>query len=514
MAERVRIELRPLGRSIDVERGMELRDVLYDLGVEFPCGGKGQCKRCRVQLLEGELAPSDAELQFLSAEERDAGWRMACRGRVQGPLTLKVEQHEAEILGDRSRLDFEPMTGLGVAVDLGTTTLVAQLVDLATGRILASESALNPQVAYGSDIMHRLQFALDGAGGSKLVTLIREAVGGLVARALESGARTHADESPLAALNRVVVVGNTAMHHLFSALEVERLARYPFESEHSGLQEFSADELAWRIGADVPVRVLPCFGGFVGSDILAGILATRMHEDAALTALIDLGTNGEIVIGSSERLICASTAAGPAFEAGGIEQGMRAVHGAIDQVDVGERDVRCHVVGGGEARGICGSGVVDAVAAALELGWLEPSGRLATGHARIPLAGAVHVSQADVRQLQLAKGAIAAGVRILLTLLGKSASDLQRIHLAGAFGNYIDHASAERIGLMPRDAGPAKAVGNSALLGAKLALFTADDSGWEFSELRERVEHVPLAASPDFQQIFVEELQFPDSLSP
>ncbi|MDP6977188.1 MAG: ASKHA domain-containing protein [Myxococcota bacterium] len=424
-------------------------------------------------------------------------------------MTLSVEQHAAPILADHSQFSFEPREGFGVAVDIGTTTLVAQLVELATGRILASHTALNPQGARGSDVMSRLDYASRATARVELNSLIQGEVGKLVADCVTT------TDLQRDALTHVVLVGNTAMHHLFSGLELQTLARAPFEPADTGLQEFSAGDLGWDVAGDVVVRFLPCLGGFVGSDILAGVLATRMHESSTLTALIDLGTNGEIVIGSRERLLCASTAAGPAFEAGGIAQGMRATRGAIDQVRVGSNtsdELRCHVVGGGRAKGICGSGLVDAVAAGLDNGLIEASGRLAgDGHKRLDLVDSVHLTQSDIRQLQLAKGAVAAGIRILLGRLGKSERDLQHLFLAGAFGNYVNRASAERIGLIPARAENCDAMGNSALLGAKLALFSTCSADLEFGDLRQRVEHIPLASSQEFHEIFIQQTRFPEA---
>ncbi len=507
MSELVRIRLHPSGDEVEVALGSALRDVLFAFGVEFPCAGRGSCRRCRVEVLTGNLPPSEDETQLLSAAELQAGWRLACRGRVEGPLTISVEQHAAPILADHSHFAFEPQEGFGVAVDVGTTTLVAQLVELASGRILASHTALNPQGTRGSDVMSRLDYAASETTRRELSSLIQAEVGKLVVDCVATA------ELQRDALTHVVLVGNTAMHHLFSGLALETLARAPFEPTDTGPQEFRARDLGWDVGGDVAVRFLPCFGGFVGSDILAGVLATRMHESSALSALIDLGTNGEIVIGNRERLLCASTAAGPAFEAGGIEQGMRATRGAIDQVSVGGDTpdaLRCHIVGGGRAKGICGSGLVDAVAAGLETGRIEPSGRLAgEGRKRLDLVDSVHLTQSDIRQLQLAKGAIAAGIRILLERLGKSEHDLQHLFLAGAFGNYVDHTSAERIGLIPAYAANCDAIGNSALLGAKLALFSTRSADFEFADLRQRVEHIALASSQEFHEIFIEQTRFP-----
>jgi uncharacterized 2Fe-2S/4Fe-4S cluster protein (DUF4445 family) len=503
MRHRVRLELRPLGRSVEVERGALLRDVLYAYGVEFPCGGRGRCKRCRIRLLEGALPIGEEEAAILGGPERAEGWRLACRCRAEAPVTLLVEQFRAPILVDHSRFDFEPRPGCGVAVDLGTTTLAAQLLDLESGRVLAVQTALNPQAAYGSDIMSRTQFALEEKGREKLTGLVRAALGDLVRGTMASAGR---ERTPL---ESVVVVGNTVMHHLFCGLDVAALATVPFESDTGGLQEFRAEELGWTLRGNPRVRFLPCLGGFVGSDVLAGLVATRMHEIDELTALVDLGTNGEIVLGNAQRMLCASTAAGPAFEAGGIQMGMQATTGAIHQVTAVDGGVECRVLGSGAARGVCGSGLVDAVAAGLDLGWVEPSGRLEDGRGILHLTGSVHLTQSDIRQLQLAKGAIAAGLRILLARWGAAPGAAPSVNLAGAFGNYVNRESGRRIGLIDLPDERVESAGNTALLGAKLALFGAEREAHELADLRARIEHVPLAADPSFQEIFVEETRFP-----
>ena len=205
--------------------------------------------------------------------------------------------------------------------------------------------------------------------------------------------------------------------------------------------------MGWNLPEKTVVEFLPCIGGFVGSDILAGIVATGLHESRELVALMDLGTNGEVVVGNHERLLCASTAAGPAFEGARISMGMRAATGAISEVRAQNGTVACRVIGGGAPRGLCGSGLVDAVAAGLELGWIRPDGRM-TSDRGMPLAGTVTLSAADVRELQLAKGAIATGLRMLAARFGASLDDIHQLHLAGAFGNYINRASAQRIGLL------------------------------------------------------------------
>lgn len=490
MSSRVRIRLHPLGKTLEVAPGSPLQDALYPYGVEFPCGGRGRCKRCRVKVLEGELPPSPGEERILSAGELADGWRLACHALVSSDITIEIAQWETAILADASTFDFTPREGLGVAVDLGTTTLVAQLLDLRTARVLGVRSALNPQVRFGADIMSRVELAVR-EGRQRLTDAIRAEIGTLL--------RKLAPREPLA---DVAIVGNTVMHHLFCGVPVEPLTHCPFESPNDGLIVFRASELGWNVPGDPPVRFLPCLGGFVGSDILAGILATRMHESERLAALVDLGTNGEIVVGNRDRLLCASTAAGPAFEGGRIGMGMRAATGAITEVSVNDGHMECRVLGHVAPRGICGSGLVDAVAAGLDLGLIRHTGRLAEGKT-LPIAGTVVLAQADIRELQLAKAATAAGIQILLDKWGAAPADLHRVYLAGAFGNYLNRASARRIGLLDFSPDAVEPAGNTALLGAKIALFR------ETFDMPGKVEHIPLGSDPAFQEKYVDAMTFP-----
>jgi uncharacterized 2Fe-2S/4Fe-4S cluster protein (DUF4445 family) len=464
---------------VEAAAGTPLRDLLFAYGVEFPCGGKGRCRGCRVRVLDHALEPVPEEAAILSAAEIEAGWRLACRARAERDCTLEIAQFEAAILSDHSQFRFKPRTGTGIAVDLGTTTIVVQMLDLSTAHVLGVRTALNPQAAHGADIMSRIQHVLQGGD---LTALIRHRVAELIA-----------DLAPVDS-PEVVIAGNTVMHHLFCGISVEPLSHYPFETPRLDWEEVELE-------GGLRVHFLPNLGGFVGSDILAGILATGMHESAETQALIDLGTNGEIVIGNRERLLCASTAAGPAFEGGRISAGMRAQTGAVWEVALSGGEMRCSVIGGGEPRGICGSGLVDAVAAALDLGLVKPSGKL--NGCVIALAPGLTVTQADVRELQLAKGAIAAGISILARRSGIRVEDIRRVFLAGAFGNYINRASARRIGLLPFPEERIEPAGNTALIGAKMALFEPDRT---FAAIRSRIEHVPLGSDPEFQECFVSSL--------
>ncbi len=504
MTQKVPIQLFPLNERLEVEPNTSLQDVLFPYGVDFPCGGEGHCRGCRVRVLEGALPVTPEDEESLTLAEIAAGWRLACKARTESPLKLEVAQWEILILSDDTRFDFEPAEGIGVAVDLGTTTLVVQLLDLSRGDVLGVKTALNPQAIHGADVMSRIQFALAEANPAdgRLTKEIRICLQTLIVEAL-----SEARVDPLL-LREIVLVGNTVMHHLFCGIDVEPLSHVPFEPVRDGVQLLSIEELGWSGCGNPLVRFLPCLGGFVGSDILAGVLATGLAETNELSALADLGTNGELVVGNRDGLICASTAAGPAFEAGRIRMGMRAAVGAITSISVRNGQLYCHVLGNINPRGICGSGLVDAISVGLEMGKVLPSGRLPNGLKELELCPPVNLIQADIRELQLAKSAIAAGLRVLLERIGAQMKDLQILHLVGVFGNYVNRHSARRIGLLELPESRIHPAGNTALRGAKMALLSKTILNRTLSQIRNKIQHISLGADHKFQDLFVENINF------
>ena len=490
-----------MGVEVLAEPGASLRDVLFEQGVEFPCGGQGRCRGCKILVHAGNFPINDVQRDRLTESELAAGWRLGCQGFVNDDLVIELHQWDAAVLSNDSDFAFTPQEGYGVAVDIGTTTIVAQLLNLQTGRVLAVRTALNVQARHGADVMSRVQFSTADGQQKVLETAIRDQVGSLI-RQLVKKTEIDADN-----LQKVVAVGNTVMHHLFCGIDVEPLSHVPFEPIDDGLQTLTATQLGWGFAPNATVYFLPCLGGFVGSDVLAGILATGVHTSSDLVGLIDLGTNGEMVFGSGGNLICASTAAGPAFEGAMISCGMRASSGAIWRVSNNGSGFHTEVLGDDEARGVCGSGLVDAVAVGLDIEQVGPSGRLAKGLDGLKLAENITLTQADIRHLQLAKGAIAAGVHIILKKLGTRASEVRKVYLAGAFGNYVNHDSARRIGLIEFDEKRLQASGNAALLGAKLALFT--QGAPDYSAVVQNIEHITLSSDPEFQDTYVDEMSFP-----
>ena len=508
----LKVRLLPQGLDLVLERGdplggalgraVSLADLLAVNEVEFPCGGKGVCRGCRVRVVSGTLEPGEKDRARLSPEELAQGWRLACQARPQEDLVLELRQWSAQVLTDQTSFAFKPAEGLGLAVDIGTTTMAAQLLDLKSGQVLGTRTALNPQARYGADIMSRICFALSDGGGPTLEKLVKDQLAGLVAGLMEQAPK---GASPA----RAVLVGNTAMHHLFLGHPMDGLASYPFEGGHPEGAELSGVELGWKGAESCRALFLPNLGGFVGSDILAVILATGMHKAADIQGAADLGTNGEIVFGNRDVLWVASTAAGPAFEGAKISQGMRAARGAVDRVSAVDGRLETHVIGGGAATGVCGSGLVDAVARGLDLGLLDVSGRVGPGG--LEMKDGVRITQKDIRELLLAKAAIATGMRILGRLAGLGERDRAGFFLAGAFGKALDLDSGRRIGLFTPNAADIVPVGNAALLGAKMALFTAFDSKDPFADILSKTRHVSLEKDPDFQEMFVDQLGFPET---
>jgi len=492
----VPIRLEPLGVEFEVQRHAPLLPSLTEHGIEFPCGAQGICGGCRVRVLSGWLPVTRADQEHFSPHELSNGWRLACHARAIDALAIECGQWRMDVLSDSSAIAAGEKRGFGIAVDVGTTTIAAQLIDLSSGSVLALETILNPQATYGADVMSRIRAVLQG---TDLTTRIRVALAQVIARLSEA----HQHD-----VTEVLLVGNTVMHHLFCGLDVEPLAHVPFASPHLGEQRFTARDLGWNLPETCAIRFAPCIGGFVGADVLAGIVAVDMANSTELIALIDLGTNGEIAIGNRNGLVCASTAAGPAFEAGSIRMGMRAVTGAVSHVSLARGQMQVMVIGDVPPRGICGSGLVDAVAAGLHRGSILSSGRIADRTRVFPVAPPVTLSQSDVRELQLAKGAIAAGFKLLLRRIGASVGELKSIYLAGAFGNYVLIDSAIAIGLLTEPRSIIHAAGNTALRGAKMLLMQS-----KAPRLPE-IQHISLAAAPGFQDEFVACMAFPETGHP
>ncbi|GAB6174783.1 ASKHA domain-containing protein [Paradesulfitobacterium aromaticivorans] len=418
----------------------------------------------------------------------------------------------------------------GLAIDIGTTTVVVYLVDFNRGTVIASGAVTNPQNIFGADVIARITHA---AGGPQALQELQEKVvvgiNGIIAQ-LTGKCEVSPEE-----IYQAVVVGNTTMSHLFLGIDPSFLAPAPFIPAFQQAVEIEAGELGLNILATAIVTVLPNVAGYVGSDTVGVMLAGGADRLQGVNLMVDIGTNGEIVLIGKGSILTCSTAAGPAFEGAEIKHGMRAAEGAIERVHISS-DVEVGVIGGTKPRGICGSGLIDALSEMVRVGVVESSGRLAAKEAQLenlpPLVrrrlrgsggGAEFVlvwgedsatgedlviSQKDVRELQLAKGAIMAGIRVLLRELGAEVREIDRVLLAGAFGNYIGKESALGIGLLPPvPLDRIAAIGNAAGDGAKMALLSVAEKERALS-LARQVRHIELSSDKGFQEEFIDALSF------
>ncbi|MCD6507201.1 DUF4445 domain-containing protein [Candidatus Poribacteria bacterium] len=417
----------------------------------------------------------------------------------------------------------------GLALDIGTTTVVGSLVNLITGGEVAVSSEMNPQAVYGGDVVSRLTYAIEREEGldalnDKVVGVINKIVDELI---ILSGVDRES-------IYDVTVVGNSAMHHLFLKIPPHHLAVLPYVPAVSD----PVDAPAWKLGIKVNemanVHYLPNVAGFVGADAVGVILATGLGRRKGLTLAIDIGTNGEVVLSNGERVMACSTAAGPAFEGANITHGMRAAPGAIESFRIrenGEIDIK--VIGNNTPVGICGSGIFDIVAELLRIGVVDSSGRMRKREeleGKLPEAlierivedethglsfkvarneeDQILITQGDIRQVQLAKGAIRAGIEVIMKEMGVKAEDLDEVLMAGAFGSYLRKESALRIGIIPPvPEDKIHFIGNAAMVGAKMALISVDMRE-EARRIARSVRYVPLATNPEFQTYFMEGMLF------
>lgn len=451
------------------------------------------------------------------------------------PEVLRQNSHEVTVVTRWSEvIAIEPgdtsQDLYGVAFDIGSTTLVGSLINLLTGDIVATHSEGNPQRAYGADVISRISYvSSEEKGLETLQTKVIDALNGIIEKlAAEAGIKPEM-------VYEVTVVGNTTMLHLFLGISPVYLAQAPYVAAVKSVADVRAVELGLKINPAGYCIVVPNIAGFVGADTVGVVLATNLDKSKEIRLAIDIGTNGEIVLGSEKSLYACSTAAGPAFEGAQIKFGMRAAPGAIERVDISD-DVKIQTINSQPAIGICGSGLIDAVAEMLKVGVIDYTGRIQDPESASHLPDKVRkrivegnngydfilayraengleedllLTQKDIRELQLAKAAILAGIKILENELGIKEQDVEEVLLAGAFGTYIRKESAWRIGLVP-DLGleRIRAVGNAAGVGSQLVL-VSEEARQNAFEIADKVRYIELTARPEFQEKFMEAIYFP-----
>lgn len=473
-----------------------LSQILVDAGITHPhpCGGHGICGKCAVRAT-GALSPMDSterEALERSGHSPEEGWRLSCLCDATGDVTLYYNTSKPALQGLLTGFSKEfslcpPRmgNGIGMAVDIGTTTVAAYLLDLTDGRLLDSACRENPQKVHGADVISRVGYALSG-GADALRTEMEIC--------LDELARDMSARAGVAVPDTVVAVGNTAMLHLLTGTDPSPLAAAPFVlKRHFG---------EWEEGRYYP----PCISAYVGADMTAAILASDMCKQGKTSLLLDVGTNGEMALLHHGQLLCCSTAAGPAFEGAGISCGSLAIPGAVCAVRAYEGSLRCETIDNKPAVGLCGTGLIDAVAALLKLGALEESGFMEED---APLGDTgLTLTRADIRQVQLAKAAIRAGIDTLLCEAGVGYEDIDTVYLAGGFGSYLHPESCADIGMIPRELiGKLRVLGNAAGQGASLMLLSTEELA-AAEEIAKSATTLELSSSMVFMEKYVDSMMF------
>lgn len=485
------IRILPHNLQITANHGDNLLQVLRRAGAapDAPCGGNRTCGKCRATVNGREV--------------------LTCQTTICEDLTVMLpEEEDLQILTDAAaekpaRQIHEEFL---LAFDIGTTTVVCYLLGGETGEQIACAGMANPQSVYGGDVISRIRAAQEGNAGH-LTRLIRDVMTQLAEKVCQEG---HADPKKI---RKVCAVGNPAMQQLFLGMDTANLAAIPFAPALTQATTIPCGTLL-PLCPDAELMIIPNISGYIGADTMGCILSTGLYQAEEITLLVDIGTNGEMVLGNRHGMITCATAAGPALEGANIRFGMRAAAGAIDHVCYDGETFRCSVIGGGKAKGICGSGLIDAVAAAMDAGLLNSRGRILSTNTHpdqrvIYLTPEVYLTQEDIRQVQLAKGAIAAGIRLMANRLGISLGDIRHVLLAGAFGSFLNPASACRIGLIPGELkSRITAVGNAAGEGAKL-LVRQEGLLELCQQLTDATSHLELASLPNFPKVFAQAMRLP-----
>jgi len=525
MPESFRIDFEPLGRRGEARPGQTLLNAAQAAGVGLAsvCGGAGTCEECRLRLVSGRLTPATLVEQIsLTEEDLAAGFRLACQAEPLSDVKLDIPP---ESLSTAQRLQIEGQEtytavnpavfargAYGLAVDIGTTKLAAYLVSLETGETVAKAGMMNPQIAFGEDVISRIAYAGREPDGAKtlqqvLVDTLNKMVAGMCAEA----------HVPPNSVLDAVLVGNTIMHHLFAGLPVEQLGHAPFTPATTQPLTIPAGELGLILGPASKAYLPPVIAGYVGADHIAMLLATEAWKSTRNIIALDIGTNTEISLVANGKVTCCSCASGPAFEGAHIREGMRAAPGAIERARWSDGKFLWQSIENLPPVGICGSGILDVVAALQDGGLVKRTGVMKTNSgfegvlvpaAQTGLGRDLVVTRKDVHEIQLAKSAIRVGVEILLQNAGLVSADLDEFIVAGAFGTYLDLRSAERTGMFPHLALERfRQVGNAAGVGAKQMLVSVDKRR-EAEGIAGQISYVELTTQAAFTPLFMEHLCF------
>lgn len=554
----VQVSFKQANISIEVKNSSTILDVARKAGViiESPCNGAGTCGKCLVQIEQESLINVIQKAKGRDSGLADQGYVLACQSELTGDVTieaiptladknLKILNHGQSLANERHsfitkkynrKLDSTAiyadgellgtergntkLKNYGAVVDIGTTTLVASLVDVDSGKELASASALNPQATYAQDVLSRINFAAEKSGLAVMYTGLIQEINRLITEIAKKAAVKKNN------IYEVVFSGNTCMLHLAVNINPVTLGKYPYTPVINGGIHVKTVEHNLDVAEFGLIYLPPIISSYVGADITAGILAGKLYSQKGTTLFVDIGTNGEMVLAVDGRLIAASTAAGPAFEGMNITHGMRAGLGAIESFEIKDNGFTATTIGGIEATGICGSGLLDIVAELVAHGVIDKNGKLKNPNTTVlpgflkerlvrqeeklvfKLSEKVWISQKDIRQVQLAKGAIRSGIEFLLSNVGINAAAVDRVLIAGSFGYHLRVKSLIHLGLLPPEfADKVEMVGNTSKSGGQAFLLNKSYRN-EMSQLVKNVNVIELADYQDFDKVFVNCLGF------
>jgi len=549
MQQRITINLNTDSKTTDKTTILEYCRSHGIAGIETPCGGKGTCGKCKVtvtkpyykDVLACQTKICDG-MEIIVGKKESTGTGTGTAGQdiqTASNARYSIDKEDSMVVltnGGSISEKFNEHVNRNVvlnedtlaACDIGTTTVVCYLIDKETGQIISTRSGANPQRSFGADVLSRIDAAAraddnDKANGGlqMMQTQIVSLLNGWISEMLTECGRTK--------VSRFSVAGNTVMCHLLMGISPEKMGKVPFLPDEYFGREFNPLDIG--LGNCQTMIIFPAVSGFVGGDITAGMMETVNCNE--LTLYLDIGTNGEMALGKGNRYVCCATAAGPAFEGAQIEQGMPASKGAVDKVWLEGRRIKYSVIGNDRPVGLCGSGLIDALAVLLKAGIIDENGTILSGQElpilfrsyvfeveaeetaqstesslAVHIAPGVYITQEDIRKLQLAKGAIAAGIEVLFKEYGCTPCNIDVLTFAGGFGNYIDKASAAAIGLFPQELlDKAKEVGNAAGNGAVSAALSQE--AWERAlEISKDMRYIELASYPHFNEMYVEHMNF------
>lgn len=493
-----------------------------------PYGGIGRCGKCKVQVLEGELSITSQDREIFSKEELECGWRLACEAMVTSHITVRLGWEnednmkvQSEFFHERKRShdvvtddekDTEIFTSFsksyGIAIDIGTTTLAAQLVNLLNGQILGTQTGLNHQRAYGADVISRILVATQGKEHAMTTSIQKD-----LCNLMEQLCTENSVE--MEQITKIVIAGNTTMTHLLMEYPCDGLGRAPFTPYENGTIHVLSQDLFVDNRLKAKVWICPGISAFVGADITSGMCALRMGKSEEICLLVDLGTNGEMALGNKEKLLVTSTAAGPAFEGGNITYGIGSIPGAICNAEFENDKLVIKTIQDKEPTGICGTGVIEIVAALVKTGVIDQTGLLddmwfEDGYP-VAIGGSgeyIVLTQEDIREIQLAKAAVRGGIETLLYRYGITADQVEHIYIAGGFGYALDYEKAIQIGMFPTEfSGKVKVAGNSSLGGAVKMLLDAD-AICDAEKIVDLAKEVDLASDAFFQKAYIDAMNF------